>query len=617
MEPLTLEERGERPVRVLVVASWFPDLDDTSKGRFVADQVLALSSVGATPAVLSFDPLRSSGAHAERREQIAVARRSIAAAVRAHPDELFSARAWAVAGEVPVARVPIVQAGDALEGPLHRLEARSALVEPLTAAFGSWRPDIVHAHTIYPDGAVAARLADRLACPLVVTEHAHFLDSLAEAPEVAREIAATVERASAVVCVGGGLAATLRRLAPDAGPRIRVLPNAVDFAAFTPAPLDERTPDQLLFVGYRSEVKGVDTLLRAVALARAVRPTIRLRMIGKAPNAALDERWRRLATGLGIADAVTFELAALRPGVAAAMQTASVLVHASRHETFGVVPVEGLAAGLPVIATATEGVSETFRLVGGPDGRAVGRLVPVEDPEALAAAILDVLQHRARFDPAALRAAVEPHFSFDAVGRRLLELYAEVLAAGAPARNGSAAAARGELLAGDGPRTALLVGLDRLRVARALRGLPDEALRALSLVTAAVDQGGALPPAIGALTLVDTDATFRAAIAATGGFLRGLSSPRRVARLVRHPLGPLHRRRLRARRPAMQEAAAVAALRVVATGEVDVVAFDAADLGALARAGVDPTRILPGTTRWLADRAASRGSAAEHAEPTG
>ena len=116
--------------------------------------------------------------------------------------------------------------------------------------------------------------------------------------------------------------------------------------------------EQLLFVCHRKEWKGIETLLRATAIARRSRPSITLRLVGRAPDAVTEARWHGLAAELGISGAVVLREAANRGEVAAAMRKAAVFVHPSPRETFGVVAAEALASGLPVVAADSGGVTE-------------------------------------------------------------------------------------------------------------------------------------------------------------------------------------------------------------------------------------------------------------------
>ena len=159
-------------------------------------------------------------------------------------------------------------------------------------------------------------------------------------------------------------------------------------------------------------------MLDAFARALEKRPDLRLKIGGGGvEEAAL----KRQAGRLKIDAAVDF-LGALDNGaVLRLMRGSDVFVLASRNETFGVVFIEALSQGLPVIATRC----------GGPEGIVNGNnglLVPKEQPEALAEALLEMAENRARYPAEALRAACLEEFGEQAVTGRLKAVYAQVLA---------------------------------------------------------------------------------------------------------------------------------------------------------------------------------------------
>jgi glycosyltransferase involved in cell wall biosynthesis len=103
------------------------------------------------------------------------------------------------------------------------------------------------------------------------------------------------------------------------------------------------------------------------------------------------------------------------------MRQSAVLVLPSRRETFGSVLVEALACGTPVVASRCGGPEDIVT----PE---VGRLVEPEDEHALAAAIEQVLDDAAAYEPVRLREYALEHFAWPRIAGRIAELYGEILA---------------------------------------------------------------------------------------------------------------------------------------------------------------------------------------------
>lgn len=532
------DDRAGSPFDVLFIASWFPAYDDIANGRFVADQVEALAATGKIrPGVIAFDRSRlTGGAASRRRQENAVIAASSAAIASADPP--FIAPAIGVRDDVAVARLTIPEGQTpstlAVHGAVHRETAVNALANRLVGA-GARAPGlgVVHAHGGYPDGAAGGHLAERLGWPLVITEHSTFLDRILAVPEQRARYADALGRSHRLVAVGEMLAGELRATFPEHARRIVVIPNAVPMDQFKAPPAASRVGDQLLFVGYRKPKKGIEVLLRAVALARQSRRSVTLRLIGGSPDAAIEARWRTLAESLGIADAVSFEPTTDRAGVALAMAQASVFVHPSTRETFGVVAVEALASGTPVVATDSGGVTEVM----GAEPDTLGALVPVDEPEALASAIVRTLERRYEFDPAVLRAAVERRFGAAFVAERLLVLYRDALAAAAgPGRSIELAPGRPRLPDG----RLVVVALDRQRAAAMLAPLPVGLRTELTLLTA-VQPSTIAVPSVGLSVEVDIDTAWQPAPSAASSLTRRGGVVGRIARLAGDPLGTFRR----------------------------------------------------------------------------
>ena len=608
-----------RQLRVLVVASWYPAVDDVAAGRFVADQVAALQATGeATVEVVSFDTIPLVGGATARAGQVGAVHQAIATAI-ATERELFvrvndgDGRSNLVARlGVAVGTTPALGTTAAAT---HRAAALDALAGRLLADPASL-PDVVHAHPGYPDGAAAAVLAGRIDRPLVFTEHATFLDRILADPGQRAQYAEAGLRASRIIAVSELLVAQIRDALPELSARIVVVPNTVAVDEFQALDLTDRIADELLYVGYRKEIKGIDTLLDAVAIVHAARPTARLRLIGRSPTDEIELAWHRRADDLGLTDVVSFEDVTDRAGVAAAMARASVFVHPSRYETFGVVAAEALAAGLPLVATDSGGVGEIV----GPDPDAVGALVPVGDARALGAAILRTLERRDSFDPATLRHSVVGRFGAQVVAATLLGIYDEVLDehAGGRSRTGQQAVAAPET-APDRARPQVILGLDRAAAAERLGVLSQGLLASLSLVTSGEPRSVRLP-------LVGRIVELRIPPVAPTTRRRPATGSRTVDRLLRFALDPLGTLR---RRTGGDPFGAVAITRTsnlvnaaiaevagpggMPQGGVEIVALDGRDVlvaTQLVRTGAN--RLSPGGLRRLADR----WRAARFADPT-
>ncbi|MEO5940995.1 MAG: glycosyltransferase [Candidatus Limnocylindrales bacterium] len=618
--------RIDRP-RAVIVASWFPAVDESTRGRFVADQARALADGGRfEPAVISFETIGLTGSPADRRRQANAVDNLVGRAIR-RGSRVFSDRAMGAADGVAIARLPVPGGGPAMATDHPAMHRRAALVR-LAPTLGP--AAVVHAHTGFPDGAASVEFARLLDAPLVITEHASFVSSILADPPRRASYLAGVSAAARFIAVSATFGRELVAQVPELGPKLVIIPNAVDVESFRLAPLAERHPDELLYVGYRLETKGIDLLLRATAIVRRERPNVTLRLVGRSLDEATERRWQALARELGIGGAVAFDPPELRVGVAAAMARASLLVHASPRETFGMTAVEALASGLPVVAVDSGGVTETLA-----GDLGLGEIVPSGDPAAFAAAIVRTLDRRAGFDPSHLRAAVVGRFGAAAIAARLADLYTEVgsEAIARPLRPESqrpaVAPARSRPMTGPEPgpvanggatqtaefrtrRDVLVVAFITHRAERILRNMPAANLAAIHLVCGAGDAVATLPAGLGRITTVDIDGSFRDALGLPAGPRRP-SLAARVVRAARNPIAVVRRRLVRGRREQFRVRAAQTAIQQIVAGlapseldRLDIVGVDGIDFLALTLVPEASDRVVPGGLRWLADQLAAQ-----------
>lgn len=166
-----------------------------------------------------------------------------------------------------------------------------------------------------------------------------------------------------------------RRVEAEGGPVAGVVPNAVDPAEFFVERPVEGRPARVVALYHRQHVKGPDVLIEALERLKAALPEVEADVIAARRPSHRLPGWVRVHVRPSV------------PALRALYNGAAVVLHTSRSEGWGLVPMEAAACGCAVAATASEGVQEFLA-----DGHSM-RAVPVGDGAALAAAALDLLRH--------------------------------------------------------------------------------------------------------------------------------------------------------------------------------------------------------------------------------
>ena len=293
--------------------------------------------------------------------------------------------------------------------------------------------DIAHLHACRNlPVSLAARQLSRARVPYVLAPNG-------TAPRIERRRAAKwvydrmtgrgdLESASAVIAVSEAERRQLEQMGVPAG-RIRLLVNPIDLdehrapatrGAFRAAHGVGSRP-LVLYLGKLTPRKRVDVLLRAFALN--VAPDARLAIAGN--DMGTRRSLEHLSSELGLGDRVVFT--GLLRGAARleALADADVLVYPSADEVFGLVPLEALLTGTPVVVADDSGCGELIGQVGG------GVVTRLGDADALAAAIRQVLAARDDWRRRASEAAsvVRQRYGGPTVAAELDALYHDVLAA--------------------------------------------------------------------------------------------------------------------------------------------------------------------------------------------
>lgn len=287
-----------------------------------------------------------------------------------------------------------------------------------------FRFDLIHAHFTYPDGCVAVRLGRLFKVPVIITEQNLWGAWMDRNGIVRRQTIRAARECTFHVAISTAVRESIACLAGESE-KLRIIPDAVDGSAFTlPDKNNLRHRNQIIFVGAIRQVKGVDVLLRAIRILIDSGRDVNLVLVGESyfKNYRHEyDRIRKMSQEVGLGNHVNFAGKKPLRELVRNIQESAVLVLPSQAESFGMVLVEALACGTPVVATRCGGPEDIVN-------DRVGVLVPPANPELLARGIDDVLARRGGFDPAELRAYALENFGSEVVGRRLSALYEEALA---------------------------------------------------------------------------------------------------------------------------------------------------------------------------------------------
>ncbi|MET8778724.1 glycosyltransferase [Nocardia sp. NPDC004654] len=293
------------------------------------------------------------------------------------------------------------------------------------------RPDLVHAH--FWMSAVAAELASReLRIPVVLTFHAlgtvkrRYQGAADTSPPARLKLERLVAtRAHHVIATCTDEVEELSRMElPHA--RATVVPCGVDLARFGPhGPADERDGrHRLVSVGRLVPRKGFDTTIKALAQL----PDTELLIAGGSadgddPTGAESRRLRQVAVDAGVAERVHLLGQVSRESMPALLRSADVVVCTPWYEPFGMVPLEAMACGKPVVASAVGGLLDT--VVDGVTGTLVGPPEPGPVARALSPLLADHELRRAWGVAGYQRA--RSRYSWDRVADETLTVYHRVI----------------------------------------------------------------------------------------------------------------------------------------------------------------------------------------------
>jgi glycosyltransferase involved in cell wall biosynthesis len=304
--------------------------------------------------------------------------------------------------------------------------------EDLARTWATEPPDVVHAH-FWMSGLASMTAAADLGIPVVQTYHAlgsvkqRYQGTADTSPERRIENERDIGLGCAqVIATSRDEVGELAALGVDPA-KVAVIPCGVDVEHFSAhGPRSPRTPrTRLVAVGRLVPRKGFDTAIKALRQL----PDAELVIAGGPdPQALRDDpeavRLMTEAREAKVQDRVRLLGRVSRTLMPALLRSADVVLSTPWYEPFGIVPLEAMACGRPVVATAVGGQLDTVR-----EG-VTGHLVPPQDPDALAAALRPLLADRSLREAfgAAGNRRVLRHYTWPLIARRSTEVYRRAIA---------------------------------------------------------------------------------------------------------------------------------------------------------------------------------------------
>ncbi len=276
-----------------------------------------------------------------------------------------------------------------------------------------WNPDIIHAH-FFTAGAAAVVLGRMYRIPIIITEHTTNVATHSLGTFERSRLRFAMNRAQAILPVSHDLGGAIKDYY-GIKKRIHVVPNVVNTEVFHPSAFPakptNRGKKKMLLVAVLQPRKGIPDLLKALKQISSQRQDFVLDVVGDGPNRS---EYEQLAKDLGLNNMVKFH--GRQAEIVEFIRECDFFVLPSLYENFGVVYIEAMACGKPVIATNAGGPREIVN-------DDVGILVPPKDVKALKEAIEYMLDNYQNYSPERIARYAKENFGYVAVGQMLDRIY--------------------------------------------------------------------------------------------------------------------------------------------------------------------------------------------------
>lgn len=388
---------------ILFIPSWYPSSDAPLSGTFFREQAEMFAEVGHKVGVL-----HATFYHFPSATWLKGPSRSISMTVENNLTVVRASKRLFQPGplhNIPSVYRSFVRSHEKLA--LKMYDAYKAVHGP---------PDIIHAKATMWGAVLAKAIAEREKIPYIVTVHSSIFARNIVGPREQITARSALESANRLLSVSGTLANDLERILGIQASNFTTVPNMIDVEKFPYTPLPENSTFTFGYMANMVPDKGHRTLLQAFKEVK----NARLLLAGDGP---LRKQLQELASAYGMDDRVEFVGTVPREKAYEFFQGIDAFVHPSRYETFGIVLIEALSTGRPIVATRCGGPNDIVR-------KEDGLLVDVDDVDGLAEAMRSMIN--LEWDTQIMRNGVEARYTKSAIRNQLMDVYADVFSSEYP-----------------------------------------------------------------------------------------------------------------------------------------------------------------------------------------
>ncbi len=386
-------------MHILIIPSWYPAPDNPIRGIFFLEQAQALQKAGhkihvlVPPVLKSLKTLRKIQTFSNLKPELQI---EIYQGLKTYRTSIWK---WLPRSSHWINKYWVQRHGEKIFKTYLESEGK---------------PDIIHAHSIFYGGYLAAQFAQKWQIPVVLTEHSSgFLKGIASSMR-SFAVKECLEKTVGIIAVGPALKKVLQSYSPQR--EIKLIGNMVDVDFFKLSSALPPSPFIFCLVAFLTPKKGIDLLLQSFTKAFKDQKVI-LKIAG---DGADRNSLMALAEKLKIAKQVDFMGLLPRKEIRNLLHRSHALVSSSYVETFGVNLIEAMACGKPVISTRS----------GGPEmfvNDRNGILTPTGDVNALAEAMQKMVETYEHYDSEQIRSECVNRFGEAAIVDQLEIIYQDAL----------------------------------------------------------------------------------------------------------------------------------------------------------------------------------------------